>query len=76
MTRSKCIGSGSTGCWGPNGIILRFPILFTVFLCKRCFHSRSVELAAEVDGLVQHAYTEQRFYLVFIQVRATGSPSV
>ncbi len=28
-TRSRCRGSGSTGCWGPNGMTVALPMLLT-----------------------------------------------
>ena len=34
-TRSRCKGSGSTGCWGPNGMTVAFPMLLTFLFCFR-----------------------------------------
>ena len=58
-TRSRCKGSGSTGCWGPNGMTVAFPMLLTFLFCFRL--RRFARALASKAAFTLAAFSGSRF---------------
>src|SRR5699024_5340288 len=65
-TRSRCTGSGSTGCCGPKGTILLLAIVLLLLL-KWCDSVDPIQLVMIIRIDISYLHTEQLCRFIFLQ---------